>query len=163
VTVMFDRYFGLPQHVIRSGQWAQMKPSEQSLYVCLMFESEHYSSREIKKSDADLHNLTGLSPRAFCNARKKLQERGLVFCRRGRGNVYVYVICNPETGSAWPGDPKHRIVYRRKQDLAAEGEVGMHVRSPSTSASAVQSLPAAPIHRNPERPLESHGVPLPKF
>jgi hypothetical protein len=78
VTVMIDKYFGLPQQVIRDGRWANMKPGEQSLYVCLMHESERYSTRELTRSDAKLEELTGLSSRTFCNSRKKLQELKLV-------------------------------------------------------------------------------------
>jgi|SRR5438270_8865965 len=93
---MFDRYFGIPQHVIRSGLWANMKPSQQSLYICLMHESERCSTRLLRRPDASLCELSGLSSRAFCDARKKLQEIGLIQCRRGAGNIYLYTICNPE-------------------------------------------------------------------
>ena len=115
MTVMIERYFGIPQQVIRMGLWAQMKPSEQSLNVCLMHESERYSTRRLQKTDATLSKMAGLSPRAFCNARKKLQERKLVACKRSGGNIYEYTICNPETGLPWPGDPKARIHYLKKE------------------------------------------------
>jgi hypothetical protein len=177
VTVMFDRYFGIPQHVLRSGLWSQMKPSEQGLYVCLMHESERCSTREIQRTDDGLCKLSGLSSRAFCNARKKLQERGLVVCRRGKGNVYVYTICNPETRSPWPGHPKQRIVYRRKECAAPANEctpttandvlVTLTSASPFTQERDVsfsEMTPKArqipPATRGNPALLQSHGVPL---
>jgi hypothetical protein len=158
VTVMFDRYFGLPQHVVRSRLWAEMKPSEWSLYVCLMYESERYSNREIRRTDAQLRELSSLSSRTLCNARKKLQERGLVACQRASGNVYLYVICNPETGIPWPGPSKQKILYRRKQDHAAPLSTDTHVCSPA--ASAPWTSPVSLPKQEPERSPESHGVPL---
>jgi hypothetical protein len=113
VSVMIDRYFGLSQHVLRSGLWARMKPGEQNLYVCLMHESERYSTRKLTRTDAALRELTGLSSRTFCNSRKKLREWNLITCTRGQGNVYCYEICNPQTGRPWDGDPKQRVVYQK--------------------------------------------------
>ncbi len=120
VTVMFPGYFGIPHQVIRGGLWAKMKPSEQSLYVCLLHESERCSTRELQRTDAQLGDLSGLSTRAFCNARKKLQERGLISYKRGRGNGYAYTICDQHTGRPWPGHPKTRVPYKKKADALIE-------------------------------------------
>jgi hypothetical protein len=156
VTVMFDRYFGIPQHVIRTGLWADMKPSEQSLYVCLLHESERYSTREIQRTDAAFCKLSGLSSRAFCTARKRLQERRLLLCRRGKGNVYIYTICNPESGTPWPGDPKKRIAYRKKH------ETGPNNANPTVQNSPHgQAIPVMFISKMPEpRVPKIYGVPL---
>jgi hypothetical protein len=164
VTVMIERYFGIPQHVIRMGLWAQMKPSEQSLYVCLMHESERYSTRRLRKTDAYLSKLAGLSPRAFCNARKKLQERKLVECKRGGGNIYEYTICNPETGFPWIGDSKARIPYLKKQidEQGAElqtqsgwiGKADTAQEAPSNESTQAELRTAGP------RPIQEYGVPL---
>lgn len=157
MTVMFDRYFGIPQHVVRAGVWSQMKPSEQSLYVCLMHDSERYSTRQLRRTDAVLCGLTGLSARAFCNARKKLQERGLVRCRRGSGNVYVYTLCDPQTSAPWPGDPKQPIRYQKKS--APQNET-----PGSTAPSGVQAFQPYPSRDSTsapcEPPLKSCIVPL---
>jgi hypothetical protein len=119
VTTMFDRYFGIPQSVIRSGTWAQMKPTEQSLYICLLHESERYRTRELRRTDAQLCQISGLSSRSFCNARKKLQEHALFLCKRSAGNVYIYTLCNPKTGLPWPGDPKQSVAYTKRSDQSA--------------------------------------------
>ncbi len=161
MTIMFDRYFGIPQHVMRSGLWAQMKPSEQSLYVCLMHESERYSSRQLRRKDAVLCQLTGLSTRACCNARKKLQEHGLVICARGSANIYVYTLCNPETARPWPGDPKQQIRYCKK----GTDRGGVPSRSISSAQSAVptaQPIPAREPFRETCEPqsIRAYGLPL---
>jgi hypothetical protein len=118
MTTMFAKFFGVPHHVIRSGTWAAMRPTEKSLYVCVLHESERYRTRELQRTDAQLCQLAGLSSRACRDARIKLQERGLIRYKLGRGNVYVYALCNPETGEPWPGDPKQPMPYIKKSDRA---------------------------------------------
>jgi hypothetical protein len=70
---MFDRFFGVPQTVIRSGTWAAMKPTEQSLYIGLLHESERYRTREFLRTDEQLRQLIGLSSRSFC---KEMRDEG---------------------------------------------------------------------------------------
>ena len=152
---MIERYFGIPQYVIRSGLWTQMRPSEWSLYVCLLHESERYSTRKLQKTDATLCKLAGLSSRAFCNARKKLQEYKLVICERGRGNIYSYTICNPETGLPWPGDPKARIPYVKKQTAGA----GPEALRPVPKQEARED-PITPSCKPESRPIQSYGIPI---
>lgn len=167
MTVMFDRHFGFPHFVIRSGVWAEMKPSEQSLYVCLLHESERCSTREIQRTDSSVCLLTGLSSRTLCNARKKLQERGLLVCRRAHGNIYIYTICNPETGKPWPGHPKQRILYRRKEPASnptteretTQGEVLTTLPSASSRNQKRQPHATTSTHES-KRPLKSYGMPL---
>src|SRR5438045_3036652 len=42
MSVMFNRFFGMPQQLIRNGIWAKMRPSEKDLYVSLMERSERF-------------------------------------------------------------------------------------------------------------------------
>jgi hypothetical protein len=145
VTTMIDRFFGVPQAVVRLGIWAEMKPTEQSLYICLMHDSERYKTRELRRTDAELSTLSGLSSRSFCNARKKLQERRLFVCKRGSGNSYVYTLCDPETGQPWPGDPKRAVPYLKKITVKTNGQPCMG------NSSIVPAETAESVH---------HGVPL---
>jgi hypothetical protein len=145
---MFGRFFGVPQAVVRRGTWAQMKPTELSLYIVLLHESERYCTRELKRTDAQLGQLSGLSSRSFCNARKKLQERGLLLYKRSSGNIYIYTLCNLETGQPWPGDPTRPIVYIKK--------------SKRNGVSETLPRPALrQIQTDAEPKDEVHGVPLP--
>lgn len=116
MSVMFPRYFGIPQEVIRSGDWAQMKPTEKSVYVYLLHQSERLSTRKFIAKDADIEHWCGNSPRATRDARIKLQERGLIDCKAGRGHIYTYTICDPKTRLPYPGDPKVRVTYTRKRE-----------------------------------------------
>jgi hypothetical protein len=148
MTTMFDKFFGMPHSVIRSGTWAAMKPAEQSLYTCLLHDSERYRTRELQRTHAQICKLAGLSSRACRDARIKLHERGLVRYKRGNGNVYVYTLCNPETGEPWPGDPKQPIRYVKKSDRASSAD---------TSLGSADTNPAEshqPLHR------DIQGVPL---
>jgi hypothetical protein len=148
MTTMIDKFFGMPQSVMRSGTWAAMKPSEQTLYVALLHESERYCTREFQRSDARISDLAGISPRACRDARIKLQERGLIRYKRGKGNIHVYTLCNPETGQPWAGDPKQRVPYLKKSDRPA-------LPDPPPS----QRDTILPIRNQPESE-EFHGVSL---
>ena len=154
---MFDRSFGMPQHVVRTGLWAKLKPSEQNLYVCLMHESERFSTRTIRRNDAALCRISGLSSRAFCNARKKLQEFRLIECHRGVGNIYVYTISNPETGIPWPGSPKERITYRRK--VAQEHEKNIRPNNQSGTSEGTEGPEFTQVGSE-RRANNGQGIPL---
>ncbi len=149
MTTMIDKFFGMPQHVFRSGIWAQMKPSEQNVYACLFHDSERYQTRELQRTDEQISKMAGLSSRSCRDARIKLQERGLIRYKRGSGNVHVYTLCNPETGEPYPGDPKQQIPYVKKSDRASSA-----ADTPSASAET------NPSERNKPSRREVHGVPL---
>jgi len=83
-----------------------MKPGEKDLLIYLMAESERCCTRELKRTDAEIHAAVGTAPRTLCDARKKLAEHGLIQCKRVAGNKFLYVICDPTTGAPYPGDAK---------------------------------------------------------
>jgi hypothetical protein len=131
---MFPLFFGVPQSVVRLGALAELKPTELKLYLGLLHESERYRTRELRRTDAKLRELVGGSERAFRNARIKLQERGLIQFRAGLGNVYVYILCDPETSQPWPGTSKVPFRYVRKADQSkpANGTVKTNAEVPDT-------------------------------
>jgi hypothetical protein len=149
VTVMLDSWFGIHPHIVRSGLWAKMKPSEQNLYIHLMERSEFFCSREFQVKDCDLKASVGVSPRAACNARKKLQEYGLIQYKAGLGNRYTYTICDPKTKQPYPGDPKTPIrmpkASRSTSEVTAAQECALSRRQEPTKEAATP---------------ESYGVPL---
>lgn len=150
MTVMIDRFFGVHPEVVRSGVWASMKPGEQNLYIYLMAESERRCTRELETTDAGIEKLVGIAPRTLCNARKKLSERGLIKCHTQGGNKYQYIICNPETGFPYPGDPKTPIKYMRKSVTSVN----------SGSSSAQRIAPSTTMDLSKPESLSSHGCPL---
>jgi hypothetical protein len=158
VTTMIDKWFGIPQRLVRGGIWADMTPSEQGMYVWLLHESERYHSREFTRPDAQLCAAMGVSSRSVCDARKKIQERGLVICERATGNVYRYVICNPETRQPYPGDPKVRVDLPKKRSLEPDGDGLAQQAAPPPVEHRQSSQPCADDLRN-SKPLENYGLP----
>lgn len=120
MTVMLDSFFGVHPFVVRSGLWAKMKPGEKDLYVFLMEESERNCTRQLRVTDARVRATVGVAPRTLCNARKKLQERGLILYKRGEGNKYTYTICDPRTKKAYPGDPRTALACPRRSRVQRE-------------------------------------------
>lgn len=134
---MFKEFFGVPQAVIRRGLLPEMKPTELSLYLALLHESERFCTRELKRTDEAIMKIAGPRPRSLCNARKNLQERGLILCVRGPGGVYTYSLCDPDTGCPWPGDPREPIPYVKKSERGTvprqeKGEKSSQTRIHST-------------------------------
>lgn len=120
---MFPRYFGVHQHVIRSGLWARLRPGAQSLYIFLAHQSERTSTRKVAATDAEISAVVGVKQRTLCNARKQLSELELVQSRRGAGNKFTYILCDPETGQPYAGDPKTPVRYEKRTESApARGE-----------------------------------------
>ena len=108
MTVMLDRFFGVHPEIVRSGVLKDMSEGEIRLYLALMERSEYRCNRELTLTDEELRELVGIAPRTSCNARKSLQERHLIQCKRMTGNKYRYTICDPKTCEPYPGHPKKR-------------------------------------------------------
>jgi hypothetical protein len=151
MTVMIDSFFGVHPHLLRSGLWTKMKPGEKNLYLFLMEESERRCTRELTATDAQITVAVGTASRTLCNARKKLQEHGLIRYKAGHGNRYRYVICDPKTGEPYPGDPRQPLVVpKRKAQATSRPKPDVADTSPhslvasrleSTSPSDQQKLP----------------------
>jgi hypothetical protein len=140
VTVMIDSFFGVHPCLVRSGQWAKMKPGEKDLYLFLMEESERRCTRDLTATDVQITVAVGTASRTLCNARKKLQEYGLIRYNAGHGNRYRYVICDPKTGEPYPGDARQPMVVPRKPRVfgpdhneADPGRVTLAPGSPSAA------------------------------
>src|SRR5438874_12161293 len=118
MTVMLDSFFRVHPHLVRSGLWAKMKPGQKDLYIFLMAESERCCTREITATDEQVTAAVGAASRTLCNARKKLQEYGLIRYKPGQGNRYRYTICNPKTREPYPGDPRQPIVVPKRAHVA---------------------------------------------
>jgi hypothetical protein len=150
LTVMIDSFFGIHPWVIRSGLWPKLKPGEVNLYIYLLEQSERFCTRQITATDAQIEKAVGTAPRTLCNARKKLQEHGLIHYERGQGNKYEYTICDPKTGQPYPGNPRDpMVVPKRSRSQGADSA------TTTPSPVTVAQQPASPK----ELPLESHGLP----
>jgi hypothetical protein len=115
VTVMIDRYFGIHQHVIRSGLSGKLSPSAILLYLYVSERSEFFCSREIKVSDSEIHAAMQISPRTLTRDRQQLNECGIIQSNRpGPGYKYTYTLCDPLTKKPYPGNPKVPIRYVKR-------------------------------------------------
>ena len=143
MTVMLDSFFGMHQYVVRSGLWAKMKPGEKDLHIFLMAESERCCTREITATDERVTITVGAASRTLCNARKKLQEYGLIRYKAGPGNKYQYVICDPQMREPYPGDPREPIVVpKRGRGMFRRERIGVDSSDPGSAAmSDQQNLP----------------------
>ena len=145
---MFPRFVAVPQEVTRSGLLPKLKEGEIRLYWALMDRTEYCSTREFTLTDEQIRKLSGAAPRTLCNARKKLQELGLIQYRRTGGNKYNYVICDPATGKPYPGGPKEKVAYQKRTD-ASRSELPLKPELRSVQPSPKQDAPP-----------EAFGIPL---
>jgi hypothetical protein len=154
---MIDSFFGIHPWVVRSGLWAKLKPGEMNMYIHLLEESERRCTRQLTVTDQDVKKV-GTASRTLCNARKKLQEYGLIHYERGQGNKYEYTICDPKTGQPYPGDPREPIVVP-KRSRSQGADSAKVTPSPATiPPQPLSAKPQAPT-RPKELPLENHGLP----
>ena len=149
MTVMIDRFFGVHPEVIRAGLLSRLREGEIRLYLALMERSEYLCTRELTLTDEQFRDLVKVAPRTSCNARKKLQEVGLIQYRRGGGNKYVYVICDPTTGKPYPGDPKVKIPYQKVNETHPSAAP----RKTTAPGGAIQS-------QDTKSSPKVHGLPL---
>jgi hypothetical protein len=114
MTVMFDRFFAIPQTAIRLGKLKNLSGAAIRLYVALCHESEYSSTREFSRTHKQLKQLAGGSFNTIAKARRELVEAALIVAEPMGSEGFVFVLCDPATGAPWPGHPKDRITYQPK-------------------------------------------------
>src|SRR5579885_2927692 len=95
MTVMIPTFFALHQEIVKMGIWKRLKEGAKDLYVYLMCKSERHRTRELRCKDREIREAVGVASRTLCDARKQLQELGILRCVRVEGNTYKYEICDP--------------------------------------------------------------------
>ncbi|HWZ45957.1 MAG TPA: hypothetical protein VNW97_20965 [Candidatus Saccharimonadales bacterium] len=164
MTVMIDRFFGLHQHFVRSGLCRRLRAGEIRLYIGLMHESERRCTRKLNLTDTQIRELVGVASRTLCNARKRLQEFGLLQYHKTTGNMYVYTICQPEKGEPYPGGPKQRIPYEKKPPRTPVSWASKPSREPEHQTDLTSKPVSAPSMPTPNQrphnlPMSEHGLP----
>src|ERR1039458_3927214 len=114
MTTMIERFFGMPQALLRQGLLCKLSGSAMKLLIAVYHESERRSTRRLKLSTTELILLTGLSRNSLAKARIELINAGLVQIELNKRQEFVIDLCNPETGQPWPGDPKRPLPYHKK-------------------------------------------------
>jgi hypothetical protein len=160
MTVMIPRYFGIPQSLYRSREWRTLKTCEKELLIYLYHESEYHSARQLRRSDAQICETTGLCKRSLLTARngeknKRGEQDTLGILARGLASFelmpdgfHLWTLHDPETMQPWPGDPRTPVRYIPKRAVQA-----------ATPEPTRDNLPP----REPEPPRESQTAPDTSF
>jgi DNA-binding transcriptional MocR family regulator len=120
MSVMCDKFFGIPQSAVRLGKIKAISGTAYKLYSTLWHESERYSTRKRTYTTKALIELMGGSRNAHSKARAELVQAGLVEVTPVGDDGFTYHLCNPETGHPWPVPPKEKVVYQRKGTIPVE-------------------------------------------
>lgn len=149
--MMIERFFGQPQELVGEGILKKLKPGELILYTYLMWKSERCCSRVVKAKDSEITAAVGVASRTLCNARKKLQELGLMLYQAGPGNIYIYTVCDAKTRQPYPGDPTTKIEYQKRASKRSEDV---------KPASPLGTTPTRKAPKSADERPETYGVPL---
>ena len=94
-SVEIGPYTKIPNRLFGSGMAARLRPSAGYMYLALCEHANRNSSNTFSASDKALASDTGIGTRTICDARKKLIERGLISCKREKGQSFVYTLLKP--------------------------------------------------------------------
>jgi len=90
--VNVGRFTMIPRMFFGSGTAASLGPPATVLFLALCEHANRKGENTFKVSDNSLAADSSYSPRTICDARKLLQERGLITCSRADGASYVYTL-----------------------------------------------------------------------
>ena len=148
MSIMLPRYSGFPPEIFERGLVPKMSDSALRVYMFLCRTSDRQSSRQFTVTDKEIGEHAGPSPRSLQGARVCLGKMGLIACERAPGGAYAYSLCDVDTGKPFPGDPKAKVRYVKKE---SKDEVKSHLPPPPASLPAPagiasEPLQAAPLH-----------------
>jgi hypothetical protein len=142
MTTMLDRWFGVPQALVRSGKLKQLSSVTVKVYIALCHDSERRRTREITFTTKKLIQLVGGSPNSHKKARAELVKFGLVVAEPLGSDGFVFQICNPETEKPWPLHPKAPVPYQKKAATPEpKSDSGVEVRGPTKMDTAGIDFP----------------------
>ena len=120
MSIMLPRYSGFPPEIFETGIVPQMKGCDLKLYLFLLRFSDRKSTRQFKATDAEIDAQAGVSTGALRNARINLSKLGLIQCEKTSGRGYTYTLCDVKTKRPFPGDPKVKARYVKKEKPAPQ-------------------------------------------
>jgi hypothetical protein len=112
-------YFQVPQDLLTPGTLSSMSASDLKLYLALLHEAQRTTSTEFRLSGDRLKEMTAISKGSGTLARRRLAARGLVTCKRGLGNAYIYKLLVPNSGE--PMQNFHRVEAQNKSGRPQSG------------------------------------------
>lgn len=118
MTVMCGLFFAIPQSAVRLGIVKRLSPCALKLYIALWHESERCSTREFKRTIAELIDLVGGARNSHSKAREELKRAGLVVSEPIGQEGYVFRLCDPQTGKPWPLNPREPVPYNQRKAVS---------------------------------------------
>jgi len=85
-------YSKIPCKFFGGGKAATLAPPAALLFLALCEHANRNNSNTFKASDNALAADTGYGTRTICDARKRLEERGMISCSRQEGQSYTYTL-----------------------------------------------------------------------
>jgi hypothetical protein len=146
MSIMLPRYSGFPPEIFECGLVPQMSDSAFRLYMFLCRTSDRKSSLQFTATDKEIGEQAGPSPRSLQGARANLTRIGLIACERVPGGIYAYSLCDVASGKPFPGDPKTRVRYVKKE---SKDKVDTHLPPSPASLPTLAKIAPAPLHRAP--------------
>jgi hypothetical protein len=145
MTTMIDRFFGIPQSVVRRGLVKELSPVTLRLLVVLWHESEYHRTRKFVRNTRELMELVGCSRNSLSKARAELAHARLAVIISMGADGFEFHLCDPETGEPWLLPPRVPVPYQRKDPTrsTAPPEAGANFQRVETHL----PLPAASSRR----------------
>ena len=153
MSILLPRYSGFPPEIFERGLVPRMSDSALRLYLFLCRTSDRKSRLQFVATDKEIGEQTGASSRSLRDARVNLIKLCLIACERAPGGTYAYSLCDLATGKPFPGDPKMKARYVKKDGKAKRES---HVPTPSPPPPPFVPLPSAPLPPPPVR-IEWHS------
>ena len=114
MSVRIGRWFGVPPELIAGEFFEKMAPSDLALCIVLYWWSDRKTSRRFEVKDVEMEARTRLSRRSLLDARKHLSSLGIAVITKTLGG-HVYTLCDLKTGLPYPGDPKAKLDWHKKE------------------------------------------------
>jgi|ERR1035437_5572652 hypothetical protein len=111
-------YSKIPNKFFGSGTAAKLGKTASLLFLALCEHANRVSSNTFKVSDRALASETGLGTRTICDARKRLNEYGLISNSRSEGQSYNYTL--PKLLLQWVPLEKRPRIKRKPRAIYAQ-------------------------------------------
>jgi len=106
--------------IVVAEVWGEMTWAEQRLYVCLLLFGHKHTAVELHLPAFIITDYTGLHSETIRIARKRLEKRGYIRCKKGFRGVTIYSILNPISKTKLPppkiGNQQFSGVYKYESE-----------------------------------------------
>src|SRR5450631_2211989 len=115
MSVMIPTFYGIPREIVERGMLKELSATAVKVLNALWYESQRCSTRRFTRTTRNLQDLVGGNRASHSKARAQLMRDGLATIDCVGIDGYVFELCDPETLKPWPGDPRVKLPYQRKE------------------------------------------------